>query len=89
MQRSGHSVAAKERDGQNQRHQGHSQYDQVVADVQDRALEMAYGVCFLHQLCSFPEVGVLTCSVNQRINLTLADDRAGINCLAGLACHRE
>ena len=51
--------------------------DQVVADLQHGALEMADGVRVLHQLGGLAEVGVGAGGIDQRADLTLPDDRPG------------
>ena len=77
-------VAAKERDGDNHRHQGRREEDQVIADLQHRALEMADGVRLLHQLRRLAEIGVGAGGIDQRADFALAQDRTGKYRLAGL-----
>ena len=75
LKRGEHRVAAEERDGNNHRHQSHREDDQVIADLQHRALEMADGVRLLHQLRGLAEVGVRAGGVHHRVDFALADDR--------------
>ena len=51
-------VPAEDRDGDDKRHQGHGEDDQIIADLQHRTLEVADGVGLLHQLRGLAEVGV-------------------------------
>ena len=58
-------IAAEQRHREDQDHQHHRQDDQVIADLQHGALEMADGVRLLHQLGGLAEVGVLTRAIDQ------------------------
>ena len=84
-----HPIPAEQRDGENQDHQHHRQHDQVIADLQHGALEMADGVRLLHQLCGLAEVSVLARAIDQRVRSALADDRSRVDRFAGLARHRQ
>ena len=63
----------------------HREDDQERADPQHRALEVADGLCFLHQFRRLAEVGVRTRGIHEGADLTLSNDRSGEHCLAGLA----
>ena len=68
-------VAAEERHGNYQRHQGHRKDDQVIADLQHGTLEMADGVGLLHQLRGLAEVGVRPGGIHHGVDFALADNR--------------
>ena len=59
--------------------------DQVVADLEHGALEMADGVRVLDQFGGLAEVGVSAGGVDQGADLTLPDDGSGEHGVAGLA----
>ena len=65
LQRGEDRVAAEERDDNDHHHQRHREDDQVIADLQHGALEMADGVRLLHQLRRLAEVGVRTRGIHQ------------------------
>ena len=77
-------VAPEERHGQNQHHQRHGKDDQVIANLQHGALEMADGFDPLHQLRGLAKVGFVARGVNHGVNFTLTDNRAGKDRRAGL-----
>ena len=67
------------------RHQNHRQDDQVIANLQHRALKVADGLRPLHQLRRLAEVGVRTRGIDQCADFALTNDRTGKHCLAGFA----
>ena len=68
-------VAAEEGDGNDHSDQSDREDNQVVADLEHRAFEMADGVRLLHQLRRLAEVRVRTGGVDHRADFTLANDR--------------
>ena len=82
-------IAAKDGEGDDHGDQRHRQDDQVVADLQHRALKVADRVRPLHQLRGLAEVRLVAGRVNQRADLALADDGPGKHRIARLALGRQ
>ena len=76
FQRSENLVAAEKRDDQNQHDQRYRQHDQVVTYLQDRLLEMAYGIRLLHHLRGFAEIGIRSGGIHHCVDFALTDDRS-------------
>ena len=85
LQRGEDRVAAEDREGNNHRHQNHREDDQVIADLEHRALKVADGLRPLHQFRRLAEIGVRTRGIDQCADLALTNDRTGEYCLAGFA----
>ena len=85
LQRGEDRVATEDRDGNNQRHQGHRQNDQVIADLQNRLLKMADGMRLLHQLRRLAEVGLRARGIDQGADFSPANDRPGEHRVAWFA----
>ena len=88
LQRREDRVAAEDRDSDDHRHQSDREDDQVVADLQHRALKVADGVRLLHQLRRLAEVGARARGIDQGADLALADDRSREHRLARLCARR-
>ena len=67
------------------RHQCHREDDQIIANLQHRALEVADGLHLLHQLRGFAEVGVRAGGIDQCAAFALANDRTGEDRFASFA----
>ena len=89
LQRGENRVAAEDRDPDDHRDQSHREQDQVVPDLQHRALEVADGVCLLHQFRRLAEVRVRTGGIDQCTDLALTNDRSREHRLARLAGGRQ
>ena len=85
LQRGEDRVAAEDRKGDNRRHQNHCEDDQVIADLEHRALKVADGLRSLHQLRRSTEIGVRTRGIDECTDFALTNDRTGKYCLAGFA----
>ena len=79
----------EERHGNNHRHQGHCESDQVIANFEHGTLEMADGNRLLHQLRRLAEVSLLTGGVHHRVGFAPLDNRTRKHCLARLARHGQ
>ena len=69
-------IAAEKPNDDNHRHQRHGKDDQVIADLQHRALKVADGVRLPHQLCRPAKIGGNPGGIDQRLAFALANDRA-------------
>ena len=85
LQRGQDRVAAQDRRDDDKRHQRDREDDQVVADLEHGALEMADGVRVLHQFGGLAEVGAGAGGIHQGADLTLPDDRPGEHGVTGCA----
>ena len=89
MQRGENRIAAEQGHRDDQRHQSDREDDQVVADLQHGALEMARGMRLLHQFGRLAEIGVRASGVDQCADFTLANDRPRKHRVPRLARSRE
>ena len=85
LQRREDRLAAVDSNGDDHRHHGHRQHDQIVADPQHGFLEMADGNRGLHQFRGLAEIGLAARRIDQRADLAATDDRAGEYRVAGFA----
>ncbi len=83
------AVAAKDGEGDDHGDQRHRQDDQVVADLQHRALKVTDRVRLLHELRGLAEVRLVARGVDQRADLALADDGPREHRIARLALGRQ
>ena len=79
----------EERHGNNHRHQGHSENDQVVANFEHGTLEMADGMSALDQLRCLTKVSLLTGGVNHRVGFAPLDNGARKDRLPRFARRRQ
>ena len=77
-----HGITPEQGHRQDKEHQGQSEDDQVVADLQDGTLEVAHRVCRRYQTRRLAEVGILARAVDQSVDLALFDDRTGVDGIA-------
>ena len=89
LERGQQRIATEHGHAEDENHQGDGDDDQVVADLQNRALEMADRVRLRHQPGRLAKIGVGAGGVDEGIGLTLADDRPGKQRLSHLARDRE
>ena len=82
-------IAAEQSHGKDDRHEHNGDDDQVVADLQHRALEVANRMRLLDKRRGFAKEGVRAGGIDQRVGLALADDGAGIEILPGLLRHGQ
>ena len=78
----------EERYGNDHRHQGHSENDQVIANFEHGTLKMADGMSSLDQLRRLAEVSLLTGGVDHRVGFATLDNRARKNRLTRFARRR-
>lgn len=84
-----HGVAAHQGGGHDHRDEGDRKKDQVVADLEDCALEVADGVRILDQLGGLTEIGASSGGIHQSADLAAADDGAGEHGCTGLRADRQ
>jgi hypothetical protein len=78
-------VATKHGHTNDQDDQNHRQNDEVIADLEDRLLEVADGVRRFNELCGLAEVSRLAGGRNHGVDLPPLENRAGIDRFTGLA----
>ena len=66
-------------------HQADGENDEIVADFQDRLLEMTDGVRLLDQLRCLAKIGVRAGAIDERGALTAANDRPRKYRIAGVS----
>ena len=89
LERFHHRVAAEEGDGQDEDHQGDSDDDEEIADLQDRLLEMADGMGLLDKLSGLAEIRVLSGGVDQSVDFALPHDGTRVHGVFRLPCYGQ
>ena len=89
LQRGHDGIATEQGDGEDEGHERNGHDDQIVADLEHRALEVADRVGLLDERCGLAEESVSAGGIDKRIGLALADDGAGIEVLSGRFRYRQ
>ena len=82
-------IAAENGDCDNHCNKSDGKNNKVITDFQNGALEVANGVRLLDQLCCLAEIGVRAGGIDQRADLSLANDRTGEYGFARFARRRK
>ena len=79
----------EEADDRRGRYHGHGQYDEIIANLDHRPLEMAPGLRFLNQLRCPPVEGVHPRGNYKCVHLALSNNRGGEGDIALMLLHGQ